>query len=163
MSDKYVRVTDRRMFTADGELREEFNYLDGAEGASGEAPEVSPEPSTTEPPTPEPTTRAMEPEAASPARQPEPDPNAADPEEDKGAAGFPDLVRLLAEHASVYFTEARRGGPQQAAQHLEMARIHVDLLRVLQDKTRGNLTADEQRMLDDVLYQLRSAFVGMQG
>jgi hypothetical protein len=42
------------------------------------------------------------------------------------------------------------------------AKRTVDLLEVLQEKTRGNLTANESRMLEDVLYELRLSFVEMQ-
>ena len=38
----------------------------------------------------------------------------------------------------------------------------VDLLEVLQEKTEGNLTASESRMLEDFLYELRMNFVEMQ-
>ena len=38
----------------------------------------------------------------------------------------------------------------------------IDLLEVLQEKTQDNLTADESRMLEGVLYELRMSFVEMQ-
>ena len=39
------------------------------------------------------------------------------------------------------------------------ARRTIDLLEVLQQKTQGNLTEDEARMLTEVLYELRLSFV----
>jgi Domain of unknown function (DUF1844) len=39
------------------------------------------------------------------------------------------------------------------------ARQTIDLLAVLQEKTKGNLVADEARMLDTVLYELRMTFL----
>ena len=36
------------------------------------------------------------------------------------------------------------------------------MLEVLELKTRGNLTSDEARLLEDVLYELRMAFVEVQ-
>ena len=42
------------------------------------------------------------------------------------------------------------------------AKRTIDLLEVLQEKTRGNLTADESQLLDDVLYEVRLGFVEMQ-
>ena len=39
------------------------------------------------------------------------------------------------------------------------ARRTIDLLEVLQKKTRGNLTADETRLLDEVLYELRASYL----
>jgi len=39
------------------------------------------------------------------------------------------------------------------------ARQAIDLLRVLKDKTAGNLTPEEQRVLDDLLYTLQMNYV----
>jgi hypothetical protein len=39
------------------------------------------------------------------------------------------------------------------------ARQSIDLLGVVEDKTKGNLTAIEQRMLDTVLFELRMTFL----
>lgn len=38
-------------------------------------------------------------------------------------------------------------------------RMQIDMLEVLKEKTVGNLTDDEQKLLDSVLYELRMAFV----
>jgi len=38
----------------------------------------------------------------------------------------------------------------------------IDLLEVLQEKTRGNLTGDEAKLLDDILYELRMSFIEVQ-
>ncbi len=45
--------------------------------------------------------------------------------------------------------------------NFDLARHFIDLLGVLEEKTKGNLTADENRYLQDTLYQLRLAFVEM--
>jgi len=39
----------------------------------------------------------------------------------------------------------------------------IDILGVLQEKTRGNLTPQEAQLLDQVLYELRLAFVHVSG
>jgi hypothetical protein len=41
----------------------------------------------------------------------------------------------------------------------ELARHNIDLLGVLQEKTKGNLTPDEQRALDNSVTELRMRFV----
>lgn len=41
---------------------------------------------------------------------------------------------------------------------LELARQNIDLLLVLQAKTKGNLTADEERLLDQALIDLKSRY-----
>ena len=43
--------------------------------------------------------------------------------------------------------------------NLELARQTIDILSILCDKTKGNLTGDEERLLEQVLYELRMRFV----
>ena len=53
-------------------------------------------------------------------------------------------------------------GPAEAgpaAMNLELARNGIDLLGMLQDKTSGNLDVDEKRLLETLLYELRTKFV----
>jgi hypothetical protein len=40
-----------------------------------------------------------------------------------------------------------------------MARFNIDLLVMLQEKTKGNLTADEQKFLDAVINDLQIKYV----
>jgi hypothetical protein len=53
--------------------------------------------------------------------------------------------------------------PQQQAVpvNLPQAKEIIDLLSMLEDKTRGNLTSDEQGVLEDMLYALRMKFVSL--
>lgn len=43
--------------------------------------------------------------------------------------------------------------------NLALARQDIDLLGLLQDKTKGNLSGEEERLLDQALYDLRMRFV----
>jgi hypothetical protein len=45
------------------------------------------------------------------------------------------------------------------AENMPMARQTIDLLGMLEEKTAGNLTADESRLLKDVLFELRMKYV----
>jgi hypothetical protein len=45
----------------------------------------------------------------------------------------------------------------------ELARHHIDLLSMLQEKTKGNLTLEEQRALDNSVTELRFRFVQVRG
>ncbi len=45
------------------------------------------------------------------------------------------------------------------SRNLPLAKQTIDLLGMLQEKTRGNLDADEERMLNDILYDLRIRYV----
>jgi hypothetical protein len=38
----------------------------------------------------------------------------------------------------------------------------IDLIALLQDKTKGNLTPEEAKLVDDLLYELRMRFVQAQ-
>ncbi len=53
--------------------------------------------------------------------------------------------------------------PQQPAlpANLPQAKEIIDLLSVLEDKTKGNLTTDEQAVLRDMLYALRMKYVSL--
>lgn len=44
-------------------------------------------------------------------------------------------------------------------QELELAQQTIDILVILKEKTAGNLTKEEQGLLDGILYQLQVAFV----
>ena len=45
--------------------------------------------------------------------------------------------------------------------NLDMAKFNVDLLGVIEEKTKGNLSAEEQKMLDNALYEVRMRFVSV--
>lgn len=47
----------------------------------------------------------------------------------------------------------------QVVEDLDMARYKIDVLGMMQDKTEGNRTPEESQLLDDVLYQLRMAYL----
>jgi hypothetical protein len=47
----------------------------------------------------------------------------------------------------------------QPERNLALARQDIDLLGLLQEKTKGNLTGDEERLLDQALYDLRMRFI----
>jgi hypothetical protein len=43
--------------------------------------------------------------------------------------------------------------------NLELAKLNIDMLAIIEDKTKGNLTSQEKGVLDQTLHQLRMAFV----
>jgi hypothetical protein len=43
--------------------------------------------------------------------------------------------------------------------NLDMAKFNIDLLNVIEEKTKGNLNDEEKRMLEQTLHQLRMMFV----
>jgi hypothetical protein len=73
------------------------------------------------------------------------------------------LFVMLASSALVNLGEA--ADPASGEQHvdLEQAREVIDILAVLRDKTRGNLTGEESQLLEDILYDLQMRFVRATG
>jgi hypothetical protein len=47
----------------------------------------------------------------------------------------------------------------QKTKNLPLAKQTIDLLAMLEDKTRGNLTRDEDNILKSLLYELRMLYV----
>ena len=51
------------------------------------------------------------------------------------------------------------GQGDKADLNLALARQEIDLLAILEEKTRGNLTGDEELLLSQVLFDLRTRFI----
>jgi len=75
-------------------------------------------------------------------------------------ASFAGLVQTLMTQALFYLGElgSRTG---QNMVDLDMARMQIDLLVVLEDKTKGNLTAEDSQFLDTAMYETRMRFVAV--
>jgi hypothetical protein len=69
------------------------------------------------------------------------------------------LVATFASQATVAFGHVANPIDGKKEVRLELARHAIDMLDILEGKTKGNLTADEAAMLEGVLHQLRLAFV----
>lgn len=55
---------------------------------------------------------------------------------------------------------AHMSGPSEGAEaDLPLARQEIDLLGILEEKTRGNLTGEEELLLSQVLFDLRTRYV----
>jgi hypothetical protein len=158
VEEKELKVTDKRIFTAEGELREEYRHL---ETVPAEASPVPP-PASSSPAT-EPAAEAESPPAV--VFEPQP---ATRPLEIPGASPglasptFFDLVAMLAEPASLYLGDVALPDGK-TAEDLDMARVHIDLLAVLRAKTQGQLNAQETAFLDEILYRLRLRYVQKRG
>ena len=50
-------------------------------------------------------------------------------------------------------------GEKQGGCDLPMAKHAIDLLSVLEEKTKGNLSSDEQKILESLLFELRLRYV----
>ena len=72
--------------------------------------------------------------------------------------GFKELVSMLATQALMYMG-AFPDESGRAMVSLEVAKLNIDMLGVVQEKTKGNLSEDEQKMLDGTVTELRYQFV----
>jgi len=133
-SSSGFRVVDRRPFAADGSRKEDA----AADDKNGEVGRVA--------------------ERTAPREAPSEAPGPSDEE----SSGFETLVSYLS--TTAMFQMGLIAGPsgEHIPADLPNASRTLDLLEVLQEKTRGNLTARESRLLEDVLYELRMSFLEMQ-
>ena len=73
---------------------------------------------------------------------------------------FNAFVVSLATTAAVHFGDvADPASGQKATANLAAAGHVIEMLALLQDKTQGNLTPEEERFLHQVLFELRMRFV----
>jgi hypothetical protein len=148
MSDdsKRFTVNDRRLFTREGEKRE----------AEETPPPPAPE-ATAPAPTPTPTPTPTPPRAARAPAAPGPPP----PPGEERQLDFVGLLVSLATQASVLLTGDAGAGGQPRGPDLPGARAFISLLEVLQEKTEGRRTAEEDEVLESLLYELRMGYVAV--
>jgi hypothetical protein len=86
---------------------------------------------------------------------------AASPEAAAGEAAkpadFATLVLSLGSSVLMYMGEAPEG--QKVQRNLPMAKHAIDLLTVLEEKTKGNLSTEEEHILGSLLFDLRLRYV----
>ena len=74
-------------------------------------------------------------------------------------ANFLFLVESILMQAQMQLGLLTFADNEQPEPNLPLARHSIDLLGVLQDKTQGNLTAEEQRLLENGITELRFRYV----
>jgi Domain of unknown function (DUF1844) len=164
-------VTDRRKFTMDGELRpdadpspeKEERVVTSSEPAPATPPQAASPDAPAEPELP-PALTAEQTDQAKRAYEMTADRldtaiRSANPGMDHPPAmSFDQLVQ------SVYMTSIMQlGGTTQEGQQPQVdilgARQSIDMLSVLEEKTKGNLSTEESRLLESALFELRMAFL----
>ena len=130
-SSRGFRVTDRRRFTDDSEAHEETHASEEAEAAA---------------PGPEPAAPGPEPE---PAGGPSPD----------EPVSFSTFILGLSTQALLHLGDIESPVSGQVERDLGAARHVIDILGILQAKTKNNLEQAEERLLEAVLYDLRMRYV----
>jgi Domain of unknown function (DUF1844) len=75
------------------------------------------------------------------------------------AIDFHTFVLSLGSSALLHLGELERPGAGGPEVDLPMAKHTIDILSMLQDKTRGNLTPEEQKLIEGLVYDLKIRYV----
>lgn len=76
-------------------------------------------------------------------------------------ASLAQVLTIFATQATMSLQEAAHPETKDAASHLAYAKHFIDTLAVLEEKTKGNVSAEEASMLENMLHELRMAYVSM--
>lgn len=76
---------------------------------------------------------------------------------------FTTFILSLSSSAMMQMGETALPGGGTVQKDLALAKQSIDILDILQEKTRGNLTRDEEQLLQEMLYSLRISFVKAAG
>jgi hypothetical protein len=83
--------------------------------------------------------------------------------EEQGGITFTGFVLSLATTAAVHFGDiADPNTGERIEPDLRAAAQMIEIIAMLQEKTKGNLIEPEERLVDDLLYELRMRFVQAQ-
>jgi hypothetical protein len=125
------RVTDKRAFREDGELRETV-----------------------------PSTDAKEKSKPGPSKGEEQKPPVEEVPPGTGARiDFPSYVLSYYTQGLVLLGEVPNPYTNKKEEDVEAARHTIDILSMLEEKTKGNLSKEEEQLLGSVLYELRMKFM----
>ena len=150
------KVTDRRLFNADGSPRD-LPAEEKPETPSASAPEPAAAPVASE--------TQREPEVSAGAAQESPAAEEEFTEEDladaRDPASFVSFLMLLAQNAASALGMVEHPVTHQRDVDVESGKHWIDILGMLQKKTAGNLTPQEKRMLEGLLADLRMQYVSL--
>jgi len=138
--EKAFVIKDRRHFDESGRPRAEATP--DAETAPAAEKIKKEEPAASTPP---------------PIQAEEPSP----PQEEEGApeVNFYNFILSLSSTAMYHFGDFADPASRATQRNLAAAKQTIDLLTMLQEKTKGNLNQDEKTLLDGILYELRIRYV----
>jgi len=90
------------------------------------------------------------------------------PEEEKSHGPLPEgnfaaLISMLTTQALFAMGLLQMKGQEERKPDLEMAKYNIDMLQVLEEKTKGNLTEEEATVLENTLNELRMGYVKIAG
>jgi hypothetical protein len=73
------------------------------------------------------------------------------------------LISMLATQALFALGLLQIKGQEERKPDLELAKYNIDMLQVLEEKTKGNLTPEEETVLSTTLSELRMGYVKIAG
>ncbi|MDP9195083.1 MAG: DUF1844 domain-containing protein [Acidobacteriota bacterium] len=149
---KELKVTDKRIFTPEGDIRQEFqNEIRPAEP---QAVTPSEPPGEQESSVPPPTASAPEPPKPREERRRSMAEKAVSP-----GTPFANFIQSLVAQAYMFLGMLRDPRQPQPIFDAEAAHETIDILTLLREKTTGNLTPDEEDFFDAHLGDLKLAYV----
>lgn len=128
------------------QIRDRRAYLEDSDQ------EKRPEKERTEKPASAPNREAQ---AASPRREEHAHPSA----EASFPVHFSSFILSLATSALIHLGQEANPATGERSVELPAARQVIDLITLLEEKTKGNLTPDEENLLQQILFTLRLKFV----
>ncbi len=155
-------VTDRRLFTSDGEVRQEVTEQEVQTKTAEAAMAAPPPPSAGPQDVPPPPTAYEQQQQADAYKKSSKD---LDTRVELSGGSAKDLEMTFERFlASLYMTAMLQLGlmhEQGGQPRIDIigARQTIDTISLIADKTKGNLTAAEQNFLQNSLYELRMAYV----
>jgi len=72
---------------------------------------------------------------------------------------FQIIVSTFATQAAVALGQIANPVTNETSEDLEQAKFAIDVLTILEEKTKGNLTPEEEKFTADLLYQLRMVYI----
>jgi hypothetical protein len=98
--------------------------------------------------------------------QPKGEKSEESPQEEKTGHGgplpeitFPNLLFSLSTSALIQLGEIQDPVSKQSVKNLPLAKQTIDLIAMLKEKTKGNLTSDEENLMENMLYDLKLRYV----
>ncbi|MDX2033379.1 MAG: DUF1844 domain-containing protein [Blastocatellia bacterium] len=151
------KVTDRRLFNADGSLRDDAPQEEPAAAEEPPAAVGAPPPTFT-------VSQGAAPAAFAPAEAPmemEMEMEEADPNEMPEQTMFTEFLMGIASSAFIYLGLVEHPATGRRQVDLRAAKEAIDMLLMLREKTKGNLTRGEEKFFDDLLADLKMQFVSL--
>lgn len=140
-NDEGFKVIDRRPFTAEGEIRKEVVEEQERESKREQIKEKA-------------EAKAAEAKAAEPKA---PGANTA-----RRLPAFENLIRMIGSNAAMVLGAYADPNTGQPMLDPDAARELIDMLDALHEKTKGNLTAEEENMLLDLVGKLKLTYLEIQ-